>query len=186
MSKCVSDKGTGIRKARRWQRFWGLRFGGSVESAAAVQGTNCEDTHALAPCNLEPEARGGRGEALESARIRLQRSIHPNSVTVQSRAVPCRHHAEQHETSSSALTNGLMIPERVRSYGSHLGCMGCFNRRRNMEDTSAKADNMGKALDLMGVVGAASWLLHVRFAVAWVHVPEERFTSSNNGYSSQK
>lgn len=67
MSKCVSDKGAGIREARRWQRFWGLRFGGgSVESAAAVQGTNCEDTHALAPCNLEPEARGGEGR---SARI---------------------------------------------------------------------------------------------------------------------
>lgn len=55
-----------------------------------------------------------------------------------------------------------------------------------MEDTSAKADNMGKTLDLMGVVGAASWLLHVHFAVARVHVPEERFTSSDNGYSCQK
>jgi hypothetical protein len=97
-----------------------------VESAAAVQGTNCEDTHALAPCNLEPEARGGRGEALESARIRLQRSIHPISVTVQSRAVPCRHHAEQHETSSSALTNGLNDSRTGQKLWIALGLHGLF------------------------------------------------------------
>lgn len=123
-----------------------LRGGCGIRSGCT--GANCEDTHALAPCNLE--ARGGE-EGAGGARTSQNRAARAPAFLYYFAAGLIRHHAEQHEASSSALTNALMIPERVRSYGSHLGCMGCFHRRRNMEDASAKADNMCKALDLMGV-----------------------------------